>query len=176
MLYSKYHKKRDSIVESLFFVLFLEPGSNISYFQEKGRMNMQERLYEFLRGNKKNYNRKSIYDIWEYSLEDLETDHHYIQWLFPLQKRSVHNLLCPVVKDIRDFRDPEIIRNMRKSFERMLDFYGLEYTDGQVRETIYFKESLKRWCTPKKHNFLRITRILKSLKLFGLKKKQSHFL
>lgn len=53
MLYSKYHKKRDSIVESLFFVLFLEPGSNISYFQEKGRMNMQERLYEFLRGNKK---------------------------------------------------------------------------------------------------------------------------
>ena len=70
----------------------------------------------------------------------------------------------------------EIIRNMRKSFERMLDFYGLEYTDGQVRETIYFKESLKRWCTPKNHNFLRITRILKSLKLFGLKKKQSHFL
>ena len=162
-------------MRSLFFFTILEPGSNISYFQKKGRMNMQERLYEFLRGNKKNYNRKSIYDIWEYSLEELETDHHYIQWLFPLQKRSVHNLLCPVVKDIRDFRDPEIIRNMRKSFERMLDFYGLEYTDGQVRETIYFKESLKRWCTPKNHNFLRITRILKSLKLFGLKKEAVAF-
>ena len=158
-----------------FFVPFLEPGSNISYFQKKGRMNMQERLYEFLRGNKKNYNRKSIYDIWEYSLEELETDHHYIQWLFPLQKRSINNLLCPVVKDIRDIRDPEIIRNMKKSFERMLEFYGLEYTDGQVKETIYFKESLKRWCTPKNHNFLRITRILKSLKLFGLKKEAVAF-
>ena len=79
------------------------------------------------------------------------------------------------MKDIRDIRDPEIIRNMRKSFERMLDFYGLEYTDGQVRETIYFKESLKRWCTPKNHNFLRITRILKSLKLFGLKKEAVAF-
>ena len=134
---------------------------------------MQEHLYEFLKGNGKNYGGKSIYDIWEYSLEELETDHHYIQWLFPLQKRSLHNIFCPVVKDIREFREPEIIRNMRKSFDRMLDFYGLEYTDGQVVETIYFAESAKKWCTPQNHNFLRFTRILKSLRLFGLKKEST---
>lgn len=45
--------ERLAIIAGLFFVPFLEPGSNISYFQKKGRMNMQERLYEFLRGNKK---------------------------------------------------------------------------------------------------------------------------
>lgn len=65
---------------------------------------MQERLYEFLRGNKKNYNRKSIYDIWEYSLEELETDHHYIQWLFPLQKRSVHNPMSESIPEVSQER------------------------------------------------------------------------
>lgn len=129
---------------------------------------MEEKLREFLKGNTRNIHGKSIYDIWEYNLEELETDHHYIQWLFPLTKRSRFSIICPVLKNVGYFRIPEIQDNMFRSFLCMLNFYGLEYVDGQVAESIYFEESLRKWCTPKNHNFLRMTRIIRSMRLIGL--------
>ncbi|RGO63357.1 hypothetical protein DXB08_32620 [Hungatella hathewayi] len=63
--------------------------------------------------------------------------------------------------------------NVRKSFEKMLDFYGLERRNGTIIESSSFLVKAERWMTGYNHNFLRITRILKSLILFGLNEEAS---
>lgn len=126
------------------------------------------RLLEFLKGNVSNYHQKTIYDIWAYDTRQLEKDHHYIQWLFPLTTKSKYNLLCPKIKHLDIFQNRIILSNMKSSFSLMLHFYGLEYKNGIVSQTENYKKRLSDWCTKDNHNYKRITRILHSLVLFGL--------
>jgi hypothetical protein len=100
----------------------------------------------------------------------LETVHDYIQWLFPLKERSQFNPNAPVLsdRDIETFRSSEALKRMLLgAFTKMLEFYGLEIQDRKVvRSSVW--EQRKCWLTPYNHNFLRITRILTSLRLLGL--------
>ncbi len=75
-------------------------------------------------------------------------------------------------KTIREFRlRLELLRNMQTSFRRMLAFYGMEIQEAdqlRVARAVSFAERSQNWLTPSNHNHLRITRILKSLRLLGL--------
>jgi len=113
--------------------------------------------------------------------ESLETVHDFIQWMFPLRERSGVNPSAPILDDniVTRFRSsPELQANLRLSFIRMLRFYGFEcrYSpDTQVIRGPAYKERISEWMSPGNHNYLRITRILKSLSLLGLEEEARKF-
>lgn len=118
---------------------------------------------------------RTLDEIRAWSPERLESVHDYIQWLFPLRDRSLFNPHAPVLDDsqIAAFRSSAALQvEVRKSFETMLAFYGLELSSEHgrpwVRKAAAFPERSRVWLTPGNHNFLRITRILTSLRTLGL--------
>jgi hypothetical protein len=106
--------------------------------------------------------------------ETLEDCHDYIQWLFPLTERSAANPAAPTLtpEEIDAFRsEPELRSGLLRSFRRMLAFYGLEVEQEETPEpTVRVSASFREqgiWLS-RPHNFLRLTRILRSLCLLGL--------
>lgn len=132
-------------------------------------------LFFFLQGTGKNLEHRYLHDIWEFSFEELEKNHDYIQWLFPLKEKSRFNPSAPVLSDVTRYQTKEIRENMIKSLDVLLDFYGLKRLDGEIVRLERF-EKRKDWISKNNHNYLRMTRILKSLVLFGLEKEAKMFL
>ena len=107
--------------------------------------------------------------------DKLETAHDYIQILFPLPEGSPFNAWAPTVDrtTFNAFRQRKALRdNLTRSFERMLEFYGftLEKYNGKVEvcESPNFPEASQNWVAKYDHNHLRMTRIIRSLRVLGL--------
>lgn len=106
----------------------------------------------------------------------LESTHDYIQWVFPLNERSRFNATAPLLEAelMRAFREDQGLRDRAEgAFERMLVFYGLQLLQTETGEPTVerahnYEDRRANWLRPSNHNFLRITRILKSLSLMGL--------
>lgn len=129
-------------------------------------------LVDFYRGEAADTEGRWLEDIWDWSDGRLEMIHDFIQWLFPLPEPSRFNPDAPLLapEDIAAFRSDEYLRaNLHKSFERILTFLGLSLAaDGHVVEGANFSARTPDvWDTPN-HNWLRVTRILRSLRLLGL--------
>jgi opioid growth factor receptor-like protein len=115
-----------------------------------------DELLQFYAGSGTDDRGRTLDDIWGFSREDLERVHDYIQWLFPLAEPSAFNPGAPLVdgETAARFRaDAELRRRLECSLDVMLRFY--------------FDDAAREWLTPHNHNFLRLTRILKSLTLLG---------
>lgn len=126
---------------------------------------------------------RSIYEIHSWNYEKLESVHNYIQWLFPLTERSRFNPDAPVLdaQQIAAFRvSDELKARLVESFRLMLSFYGLKCDDEsgvvKIGKTEEFAQRKQSWLTHRNHNYLRITRILTSLRLLGLEKYAHAFL
>ncbi len=117
---------------------------------------------------------RRLLDIQKWPDDLLESNHDFIQWMFPLLEPSSVHPEAPVLdqETIREFKaQPVLQQHLRESFLRMLAFYGFELnTDRelQVRCRPDFAGQSTNWLWPGNHNHLRITRILKSLRLLGL--------
>lgn len=116
-----------------------------------------------------------IEDIWAWSNDTLESVHDYIQWLFPLPVASDYNTNAPIIDhyDVEMFREDERLRSrLRRSLERMLEFYGLQLNSSSeqfaIERTTSFTARSDDWLHSGNHNHLRLTRILKSTQLLGL--------
>lgn len=130
-----------------------------------------EKLIAFYRGTGADDRGRRIDEIWSFSHEELEAVHDYIQWLFPLTERSAFNPGAPLLDDdtIARFREDAALRaNVERSLRVMLDFYGLAIAGHEILRVPTFGARSRVWLTPRNHNFLRLTRILKSLSLLGL--------
>jgi hypothetical protein len=130
-------------------------------------------LVDFYRGEATDSEGRFLRDLWGWDDDDLEAVHDFIQWLFPLPEPSRYNPDAPLLTeaDVAAFQDDERLRaNLRRSFQRILTFLGLSLTaEGQVVEGPNFRARLSDvWAVPN-HNWLRITRILRSLSLLGLR-------
>jgi hypothetical protein len=130
------------------------------------------RLVDFYRGEATDSEGRFVQDIWSWGDEEWEEIHDFIQWLFPLLEPSRFNADAPLLtqQDMIAFQSDEFLRaNVRKSFERTLTFLGLSLRgDGTVVEgTNFSTRTPDVWSFPN-HNFLRITRVLRSLRLPGL--------
>jgi hypothetical protein len=138
-------------------------------------------LLGFYAGTRHDDRGRFLREIHRWPDHKLEQTHDYIQWLFPLAERSGFNPEAPILdtKTIREFRSRlELRRNVQSSFRRMLAFYGMESQEaGELRVTrsVSFAERSENWLTPSNHNHLRITRILKSLRLLGLEAEAAAF-
>jgi hypothetical protein len=115
-------------------------------------------------------------DIYEFDIYELESHHDYIQWLFPLPEPSGANESAPLLSrdDIAAFAsDGSLKKALLRSLQLMLQFYGLALAvRGDNVEIVRgpdFDERSRRWLTEGNHNFLRISRILRSLSLLGFR-------
>jgi hypothetical protein len=129
-------------------------------------------LLDFYRGNSPDTEGRRLPDVWAFSDEDLEVVHDWVQWLFPLWDPSRFNPDAPLLtdEDIAAFQaDPLLHANLRRSFKRFLTFLGLERVEeGRVEEAPNLPARAPEvWSYPN-HNWLRITRVLSSLRVLGL--------
>src|SRR5438552_9437961 len=130
------------------------------------------RLLEFYAGQATDREGRRLADILSWDDEELEMVHDFIQWLFPLPEPSRFNSDAPLLTadDIAAFRaDPQLRANLAKSFDRMLRFLGLvQNENGSVSSGPNLTERQRHVWAFANHNWLRITRILRSLTLLGL--------
>lgn len=132
------------------------------------------RIVSFYRGEGRDGRGRSLLDLQAQSLDELEYNHDYIQWLFPLLEGSSANPSAPRLsaEDIAAFANDAALRdNLLRSLGVMLRFYGLELRDEleriEVRRAQTFPQRRVVWLNPYNHNYLRLTRILRSLRLLG---------
>jgi hypothetical protein len=130
------------------------------------------RLQDFYRGQGTDTERRLLKSIWTWDDGEIEEVHDFIQWLFPLPEPSQFNPDAPLLteEDIEAFKsDPVLQANLTKSFHRILGFLGLSLrADGKVVEGDNFPVRLHDvWAMPN-HNWLRISRILRSMTLLGM--------
>nr|OQO23521.1 hypothetical protein B0A51_09514 [Rachicladosporium sp. CCFEE 5018] len=112
----------------------------------------------------------------------LESSHDYIQLLFPLPEHSAFASAPIVTQQIAEaFAASEELRGeLRRAFGRMMVFYGLEVNVSSTGTTVVtaterVHTSPSRWLSRFNHNHLRITRIIRSLRVLGCGDEASAF-
>lgn len=115
----------------------------------------------------------TLSDIWAWDDAKLESVHSYIQWLFPTFTQSKANTNIPSFnQNTADLfkRDPRLQQKVISSLRLMLRFYGLMLDEKTltISRAPNFASRIQVWLTSGNHNFLRITRIIESLKIMGL--------
>ena len=111
-------------------------------------------------------------DLW------LEQTHDYIQWLFPLSESSRVVPGAPILDSltINQFRSDRLLQDhLLASFHRMLGFLGLKFDGAIVSKSENWPDRKGEWFSEPTHNLLRITRVLKSLRILGLEKESLAF-
>ena len=130
-------------------------------------------IVAFYAGSGTDHRGRSLTEIQSWPDFRLEQVHDYIQWLFPLPERSGFNPAAPVLsrQDIAAFRSrPELQDRLLDSFRAMLRFYGFRLQEGEPPAVVPSPDHevrIAEWLTPGNHNFLRMTRILRSMTLLG---------
>ena len=111
----------------------------------------------------KDFKGRNLQDIWNYSDNEIEKKHDFIQMIFPLNQPSnsvFHGIYLDDSKVIEDLqKNPIVNSNMLKSANWFLSF--LERTN--------------HWKQPNNHNHLRITRVIQSLRLLVSDKEADAF-
>ncbi|KAG7004727.1 hypothetical protein G7Y79_00023g053110 [Physcia stellaris] len=127
---------------------------------------------------------RDLATILSWSDTHLEYSHDYIQTLFPLPERSPIDPSAPVINraTFTAFRSrPELRSQLRESLKRICQFYGFHIQDNNDAFTVErqvsraYEARARNWVTRFNHNHLRITRIIRSLRVLGLNKEAKAF-
>lgn len=130
---------------------------------------------------------RSLSSILAWPDSKLEQCHDYIQQIFPLPEQSPYNPSAPLISPqiFSAFRQRADLRGqLRKSFIRILSFYGLEIAadSGSIEDVLMeivkapnFDTASRRWVNRFDHNHLRITRIIRCLRVLGLEQEAEAF-
>ncbi|KAF5360833.1 hypothetical protein D9756_004717 [Leucocoprinus leucothites] len=124
-----------------------------------------------------------IHEQWLGDYRKLEYKHGFIQWLFPIREYGMNWESQPLQPhEIEAIKaNAEITTRVVKSYELMLDFYGMRLLSqetgllGRVLPPRNFETRYRNLVTSS-HNYLRISRILKCLSEFGLEQLNLGFL
>lgn len=125
---------------------------------------------------------RTISSILAWSDTELEDCHDYIQKLFPLPEPSPFVPAAPVISSgvFTAFRTkPELRNRLKECFCRMLTFYGLKLQEDGANVTVVegenFRGASRKWVKLFNHNHLRITRIIRCLRVLGLEQHAAAF-
>jgi hypothetical protein len=113
---------------------------------------MSGAITAFLEGEGPDARGRSLFDVLAMDNAALERNHDFIQWLFPLREPSRAVPDAPVLTDA----DVEAIR------ESGMAQYALAAATDRMDA---FYRTTHDWLMPNDHNHLRITRIIRSLRL-----------
>ncbi|XP_066460513.1 opioid growth factor receptor-like protein 1 isoform X2 [Eleutherodactylus coqui] len=113
---------------------------------------------------------EEILNKWKGDYDKLEHNHTYIQWLFPLREQGLNFYAKELTSyEIQEFKKTkEAIKRFITAYKIMLDFFGLKLVDknGNVSRAANWQDRFQH-LNESQHNYLRITRILKSLGELG---------
>ncbi|XP_051945624.1 opioid growth factor receptor-like protein 1 [Xyrauchen texanus] len=116
---------------------------------------------------------EEILTKWRGDYKKLEHNHTYIQWLFPLREQGLNCYAQELTQDeIKEFQSTrEATRRFLLAYTIMLDFFGIKLLDknGNVARAPNWQDRFQH-LNESQHNYLRITRILKSLGELGFEK------
>ena len=137
-----------------------------------------EVLRSFLEGKGTDDRGRTLDEILRCDDHWLEHNHDFIQWLFPIDTPSGANPNAPIVsarlaKELGAMT--EVAGNLRRAVCRMAAFYGFAVVNAGLQGAADYRVRAPRWAAHPTHNDLRITRILRSLTLFGLSKEARSF-
>ena len=119
----------------------------------------------------------------------LENTHNWIQYVFPTDGNVTHgdrDRIALSIQDInsmlsKDDQKKTIQTNLKAMLKTVMKFWGLQQKEGEgslqfelVRSGTpgNLQQAVDRLCSNGYHNFLRISRVLRSLELFELKAEQ----
>ena len=111
-------------------------------------------IVSFLEGKTPDHRGRVLAMLLQQTDHQAETTHDYIQWLFPLDEpsRSVNGTPVLTELDIDEIRQSSLVQaNLAES----------------ARWFVGFLERNNHWVTKYNHNHLRITRLIKSLRLLA---------
>ena len=132
---------------------------------------MSSPIVEFYRLNEPDSVGRMLSEYWSWDDQTLEFCHDFIQWMFPLDEASAFNPDAPLLteEDCEAFGRDSLLQNcVRRSLKRFMAFLGLEIgSEGAVGRSANFDRRIAVW-NGMNHNWLRITRLLKSLRLLGM--------
>lgn len=105
---------------------------------------------------------------WRGDFDTLESRHGYIQWLFPVQSRSGANSASQELfphEIAAMVADANVRARVRDAYAMMLEFYGFRLADNDTGRVERSADWAARFAhlDSASHNFLRISRILKSI-------------
>lgn len=129
-------------------------------------------LLSFYYGSHPDHKGRMLAEIVQQDDSWLEQTHDFIQWLFPLNEASRASSHAPVVdsKTVTAFQTDDLLqKHMRVCLVRMVKFLGLRFDGRTLEKATNWNDRKQDWFTVHSHNSLRITRILKSMALLGLK-------
>ena len=129
---------------------------------------------------------RSLSEILSWSDSRLEFSHDYIQTLFPLPERSPIDPSAPVIDHatFTAFRSrPELRLCLRLALERICQFYGFRFQGTGEHDSLRiekqsngrFEARARNWISRFNHNHLRITRIIRCLRVLGLDEEAKAF-
>jgi hypothetical protein len=113
---------------------------------------VNSQLVAFLEGAGTDSRSRRLVDIWQFDDDEIECTHDFIQWMFPLKEASGSNVSAPTLlaSEVEVIRSSaECQQNLKTSASWILAFF--KRTDEVAQFT--------------NHNHLRVTRIIKSLRL-----------
>lgn len=119
---------------------------------------------DFYRGWEE-YNNYSIKSIFEMTKKELKENYDYIQLLFPYNKENKHFPNAPILskQDINIIKmDKYCQQTLTQSFNFMMIYFGFK----RIEFRLIFTKERYRWLD-NNFDFIRITRILESLRLLG---------
>ena len=111
-----------------------------------------------------------IHAEWWGDYRRLEVHHGYIQWLFPLREEGMNSQIHPLQPHeiTAMLASPTCLARLRRSYELILDFWGLEVSDEGVGAVRVVCEARLGNLIHSTHNYLRVTRVLKCLGELGM--------
>lgn len=124
---------------------------------------------------------EDFHSQWWNNFSDLEYEHGFVQWFFPIREQGMNRLAQPLqpheAKAIK--ADAKCMARFLTTYKLMLHFYGMRLADektGQIEREPDIWKARYRNLETHGHNFLRITRILKCLGELGLDHYQFPFM
>ena len=110
-------------------------------------------IENFLSNKEPDFKNRFLQDIWNYSDEEIEHTHDFIQLLFPLNEES------SAVSNAKYLDSREVIQDIKSNKSAK---------ENIVKSSQWFLSFLERnshWKRRHDHNYYRISRIIKSLRL-----------
>ncbi len=113
---------------------------------------MKSQLVAFLEGSGTDSRSRRLVELLQFDDDEIEYTHDFIQWMFPLKEASGSNFSAPTLLDL----EVEVIRSSAKCQQ------NLETSASWVLAFFKRSEEVAQFTN---HNHLRVTRIIKSLRL-----------